>query len=99
MISSSEMPHAILGVKQNATPDEIRRAYLALVREFPPEKDPDRFRAIHHAYQLLRSPLTQAKSLMLSKVESPDLEAIIAAASKQRVRLPQLALLALGDQE
>ena len=37
-------PFTVLGVDENAGDAEIRRRYLALVRDFPPDRAPDRFR-------------------------------------------------------
>ena len=37
-------PFTVLGVAEDADDAEIRRRYLALVRDFPPDRDPDRFR-------------------------------------------------------
>jgi curved DNA-binding protein CbpA len=36
-------PFTVLGVAEDADDAEIRRRYLALVRDFPPDRDPDRF--------------------------------------------------------
>ena len=34
----------VLGLTQDATQDEIRAAYLKLVRLHPPDQEPDKFR-------------------------------------------------------
>jgi DnaJ-domain-containing protein 1 len=91
-------PHQVLGVPATATPDEVRIAYLNLVRLHPPEADGDRFREIHSAYQMLNDPLVQAAAY-LKLTEPPDLHKIIANAEKTICRLPKLALLALGNSE
>lgn len=44
-------PYRLLGVAETARDAEIRAAYLARVREFSPEKDPERFDAIRKAYE------------------------------------------------
>ena len=44
-------PYRLLGVNENARDAEIRAAYLARVREFPPEKEPERFETIRKAYE------------------------------------------------
>ncbi len=49
----NEDPFTTLGVGEDAGDAEIRSRYLALVREFPPDRDPDRFRAVRAAYELL----------------------------------------------
>ena len=92
-------PHIVLGLAADASSEEVRSAYLRLVREHPPERDADKFRQIHAAYTLLNDPLQQAKSLIISSREPPDLAAIIAAAEAQPLRIPKLPLLALGNQD
>ena len=47
-------PYELLGIQETASFDEIRKAYLRKVRMFPPEKDPENFKKIRHAYGLLR---------------------------------------------
>lgn len=54
--------YAELGVKKDATSDEIKKAYRKLAREFHPDSHPgdpkaeDRFKAISEAYSVLSSP-------------------------------------------
>jgi len=43
----------ILGVTPDASEDEIKRAYFKKVRQFPPEKNPEKFKAIRTAYETL----------------------------------------------
>jgi DnaJ-class molecular chaperone len=46
-------PFTVLGVAEDADDAEIRRRYLALVRAFPPDRAPDRFREYRAAYDAL----------------------------------------------
>jgi len=46
-------PFTILGVDEAADDAEIRRRYLALVREFPPDREPERFQEYRAAYEAL----------------------------------------------
>jgi len=43
-------PYHALGVSFPATDKEVRDAYLRLVREHPPEREPERFHHIQQAY-------------------------------------------------
>ena len=40
---TSADPYAVLGLVRGASPREIKRAYFGLVREYPPEEQPDAF--------------------------------------------------------
>ncbi|MEW6755512.1 MAG: J domain-containing protein [Candidatus Latescibacterota bacterium] len=51
-----EDPCAVLGVAPDASPQEIRAAYFARVREHAPERDPEAFKRIRAAYDVLRNP-------------------------------------------
>lgn len=44
----------VLGVPAEATDDEVRRAYTRLVKQHKPDKDPEGFRRVRGAYELLR---------------------------------------------
>ncbi len=46
-------PFTVLGVDEAADDAEIRRRYLALVREFPPDREPERFQEYRAAYEAL----------------------------------------------
>src|SRR3954463_8859936 len=51
-----------IGVAKNASPDEIKKAYRSLAREFHPDKTPGdaaaetRFKEVQHAYDVLSEP-------------------------------------------
>ena len=55
MQTGTSDPYQILGLRRGAGHDEIRHAYFRLVREHPPERDPEAFKAIRAAYEQLRS--------------------------------------------
>jgi curved DNA-binding protein CbpA len=46
-------PFTVLCVDEDAGDAEVRRRYLALVRDFPPDRSPDRFREYRAAYEAL----------------------------------------------
>ena len=48
-----------LGVAPTATDREIKKAYFALVRQFPPETHAEDFRRIREAYEALSNPQTR----------------------------------------
>lgn len=54
--------YEILGVSAGADQKEIKRAYFKLVRQFSPEKDPERFQEIRGAYERLTQGEEQEKA-------------------------------------
>ncbi len=50
---SANNPFTVLGVGENAGDEEIKQHYLALVRRFPPDREPERFQAYRAAYEAL----------------------------------------------
>ena len=59
-------PHETLGVADAASDQEIRAAYLAKVKEFPPERSPEEFEKIRDAYDALRDPRQRFRAMLLS---------------------------------
>lgn len=58
-------PYQTLEIERSASADEIKRAYFALVRANPPEREPERFKQIRAAYELLRDADKRAETDML----------------------------------
>lgn len=77
-------PYAILGLSQSASADEIKRAYFALVRANPPERDPAQFKRIRAAYERVRDPAKRLEADMLLLQAWPE--------PARRRRPPKLAL-------
>jgi hypothetical protein len=59
-------PNEILGVPSNASEEQIRAAWLAKVKEFPPDRAPAEFERIRDAYDTLRDPRKRAKAMLLT---------------------------------
>jgi curved DNA-binding protein CbpA len=55
-------PYHVLGVSQDATEAEIKKAYFQLIRKHTPEHDPERFKRIREAYEQLRSADVRSKT-------------------------------------
>ena len=47
-------PYDVLGLPRTATATEIKQAYVALVRTYPPEREPAKFKQVRAAYERLR---------------------------------------------
>lgn len=54
-------PYAVLGVPENASQQEIRQAYLDLLRKFPPEQAPIKFQELRDAWQLIEDDVARAR--------------------------------------
>ena len=52
---SLQDPYAVLGVDRTSDEAAIKRAYFRLVREYPPEREPEKFQQIRAAYDLVRT--------------------------------------------
>ena len=55
-------PYNVLGVPPDATEAEIKKAYFQLIREHPPEHDPEQFKRVRQAYEQLRSADVRSKT-------------------------------------
>ncbi|HEY2252389.1 MAG TPA: DnaJ domain-containing protein [Planctomycetaceae bacterium] len=92
-------PFEILGLAADAGDDEIRQQYLQLVREFPPDRAPERFAEIRAAYDELRDPLRQLEKQMFSLETHDSFEALARDIRKKILRadLPAETLLSLAE--
>lgn len=93
-------PHDVLGLPAEADEAAVRRRYLELVREFPPERDPDRFAAIRAAYDELRDPTRHLSRRLFSSRTNDSFEALRSDLAKRlrtaHVGFEQLLTLAEG---
>lgn len=90
--------HETLGVSSNADEAEIRGRYLQLVREFPPDRAPERFAEIRAAYDELRDPSVELERKIFSlttRDSLADLETELRARLKS-AKLSSSALLSLA---
>lgn len=58
-------PFTVLGVGEDAGDDQIKQRYLALVRAFPPDREPERFQAYRAAYEAVRDQRKRLKTKLL----------------------------------
>ena len=64
-------PYTILEIERKATAEEVKRSYFLMVRQHPPEQDPERFQEIRQAYEKLRDPESRALVDMFLLQEPP----------------------------
>lgn len=87
---------AVLGVSQEASPEEIRAAYLKKVKEFPPDRAPEEFERIRDAYHFLRDPTARANQVITAMDPSAPLTDLLPPFGRERKyvgREPWLAVL------
>jgi curved DNA-binding protein CbpA len=93
-------PYEQLGLPPGADDAQIRRRYLELVREHPPDRAPEKFAAIHAAYDSLRDPARRIESKVLDlHSRAHSLEAISAQLHDRLrdARLPVSLLVAWAE--
>lgn len=91
-------PFAILGVSRDAGEAEIRARYLELVKQFPPDREPERFREIRSAFEAVKDPLSIARRLIQPPGEEvPRWSDAIEAQRRNPPRLSPAFLLSLGN--
>ncbi len=58
---SDQNAYSVLGLRKGASEEDIKQAYVELVKKFDPEKHTDKFMVIQAAYESLRDPRKRAK--------------------------------------
>ncbi|MDA1049102.1 MAG: J domain-containing protein [Planctomycetota bacterium] len=91
-------PYQILGVSHAADEAAVRARYLELVRQFPPDREPDRFAEIHEAYDRVRDPVVSLEHRLFDVSAPFTFESLIADARPdvRSSRLPTELLLSLA---
>ncbi|MDD3580339.1 MAG: DnaJ domain-containing protein [Desulfobacca sp.] len=82
---------AILRVSDSATREDLDRAYQRLVRRYPPEFNPEKFRQIDEAYKFLTS-----LPYLLERLLSP--QKLKVAVNKEEFRFPRSRPTATPEQ-
>ena len=72
-------PYAVLQVAKDATPEEVRQAWLAGIRRSPPDRDPEAFGKLREAYDFLRDPLRARSERLFG---APDIKSFSDLAEK-----------------
>ena len=100
--------YEILGLPENADEKAVKRAYFKLVRQFSPEKDPERFQEIREAYENITSgKKDEINELMLEVPDEPYAkkiiewlqQAMLAHDGKRMVKMAEEAISAYGEAE
>ena len=88
-----------LGLSPDCTEEELRKRYLELVRQYPPETHAEKFSRIHEAYEKLRDPLESIPEMFFSLELDDSIERIITDVLDdiRHERLPTQVLLKMGE--
>ncbi len=65
-------PYEILGVDPHSDDKAIRKAYLELLKQFPPDRSPDRFKEISGAYEEIKDEKKRLKNYLFDKKTPVD---------------------------
>jgi curved DNA-binding protein CbpA len=92
-------PYTVLGVDRTASEADVRRGYLEMVRQHPPDRDPEGFRAVRKAYEQLCDPVARLESQLFHPETDETLETVIAEVQRriQSARIPTAVLLSLAE--
>jgi curved DNA-binding protein CbpA len=77
-------PFDILGISPDASADEIRAAYLAKVRECPPDRSPEQFERVRDAYEKVRDPRARIRHRLFAVDPRARLSSVFAEAALPR---------------
>jgi curved DNA-binding protein CbpA len=88
-------PYAVLGLPADADDETIRRRYLELVKQFSPERHPEKFAQVRQAYEHLRDLETRLRHRLFEAGKTDSIDAILEDLScrTSRRRLTLQALL------
>lgn len=92
-------PYAVLGVDPGTEADSVRQRYLKLIREFPPDRAPEKFAEIRAAFERIQNPEIRLNELLFEPPphNNPLTRIIDATIEKIRTkRLPTAVVLSLA---
>lgn len=91
-------PFTTLGVTPDADEAQIRARYLELVRQHPPERDPEKFQEIRKAFDAVKDPLSIARRLLEPpEAIAPEWSSMLETQKQNPPRLSLAFLLSLGN--
>jgi len=92
-------PFKFLGLPEDASAESVRSRYLELVKKFPPDREPDKFRQLQAAYDAARDPLVLARKLLDLSMpdEPPSWQSVINRHENQPQKMTVDFLLSLGN--
>ncbi len=91
-------PYQVLGLQKDAAGETVRQRYLELVRQFPPEREPQKFAELRAAYDALRDPIVSLEKRLFSVSAVHTFESLLAGLNQDEgdQRISTSVLLSLG---
>ena len=74
-------PYEILGLSEGCNDETVKRGYLVMVKQFPPERFPEDFQRIRHAYEKIKTEKDRT-TLELFDTTLPEPEELIRELTK-----------------
>jgi DnaJ-class molecular chaperone len=74
----------LLNISADASAEVMRNAYLQMLKQHPPDRDPEMFERIRNAYDLLRNPRNRARQVLLGPDPATPLPELFASQKEQR---------------
>jgi curved DNA-binding protein CbpA len=91
-------PYAVMDLPADADDEAIRRRYLELVRQFTPEREPEKFAAIRSAYEALKDLNTRLRHRLFERGKAETIDVLIQEVAcrspRRRVSLDTLVQIA-----
>ena len=95
----SRPPHEdvymVLGLHAPASDEDVRAAYLAKLRQLPPDRAPEQFERVRDAYEQLRDSRQRAQWVLRVDPRAPLEEALRGATQERRFVGPEAWVEAL----
>jgi curved DNA-binding protein CbpA len=70
-------PYAVLELPADADDDAIRRKYLEMVRQYTPEREPEKFAAVRSAYEALKDLNTRLRHRLFERGRAETIDVLI----------------------
>lgn len=87
-------PFRILGLPADCDDEAVRRRFLELAKQHPPEQQPEKFAAVRAAYEKLRDRDARLRYQLFESGREDDIEAIveelICRSTRRRLSLEEL---------
>ena len=93
-------PFEVLNLDSDSSEEQIRKRYLELVRQFPPERAPERFAEIRDAYDQLKDPVKRMRKLLLGMMNTATIDEIASDFQRRQLkdkRIPARTLLNVAE--